>query len=288
MSIRETLAVATARLREAGVESPASEARTLLAHACGCSPGTVTLVADPRPAELAAFERLVARRGSRVPLQHLTGRAYFRYLELEVGPGVFVPRPETEVMTGWVIDRLHELVASGYRPLVVDLCSGSGAVAKSLATEVGDLTVHAVEMSDEAARWAQRNLAGTGVELHTEDMAVALHELDGLVDVVVANPPYIPLEAYGSVAPEARDHDPTVALFSGVDGLDAIRTVVATAARLLSPGGLLAYEHAEVQADSAPAVAVHSDAFDRVRDHPDLNGRPRFVTGVRRGAVPSC
>jgi release factor glutamine methyltransferase len=287
VSVRETLTAAAARLRAAGVESADAEARLLLAHVCGRSPGTVALLADPDEGQLSAFEQLVEQRARRVPLQHLTGRAYFRHTELEVGPGVFVPRPETEVMTGWVVDRLRELVARGSRPVVVDLCSGSGAVARSVATEVAGIRVHAVEVSEAAAAWAARNLAGTDVELHVEDMAVALHALDGTVDVVVANPPYIPLEAYGSVAPEARDHDPTVALFSGADGLDAIRTVVATAARLLRPGGLLAFEHAEVQHESAPAVVVASGAFDRVRDHPDLAGRPRFVTAARRGPARS-
>jgi len=139
-----------------------------------------------------------------------------------------------------------------------------------------------VEMSEDAARWAERNLAGTGVELHVGDMAQAVPELDGTVDLVIANPPYIPLEAFESVAPEARDHDPTVALFSGLDGLDAIKIVVEVATRLLRPAGLLTFEHADVQGDSAPAVVTASEAFTAVRDHRDLTGRPRFVTAVRR------
>jgi release factor glutamine methyltransferase len=194
---------------------------------------------------------------------------------------VFVPRPETEVMTGWALEQLRPLVFQMQRPLVVELCTGSGAIAKALVDELPRLRVHAVEMSEDAARWAERNLAGTGVELHVGDMARAVPELDGTVDLVIANPPYIPLEAYESVPVEVRDHDPTVALFSGDDGLDAIRVVVDVAARLLRPAGLLCFEHADLQGESAPAVAVASGAFIGVRDHRDLAGRPRFVTAVR-------
>jgi release factor glutamine methyltransferase len=279
-SVAGLLAEATARLRDAGVDGAAADARTLLAHCCGTEPRELAL-REVSEAQSAEFDRLVSRRAQRVPLQHLTGRAHFRYLELAVGPGVFVPRPETEVMTGWAVDRLRELVHAGRQPLAVDLGTGSGAIAKALATEVPPATVHAVEVSEDALPWARRNLADTTVTLHPDDLAHALPELAGGVDLVIANPPYIPLEAFASVAPEARDHDPTVALFSGVDGLNAIRRVVATATRLLRPGGLLAVEHAEVQADSVPELLVRTDAFDQVRDHLDLTGRPRFTTGRR-------
>jgi release factor glutamine methyltransferase len=274
------LAKATARLRDAGVDSAAADARTLLAHCCGTEPREL-VGREVSEAQSAEFDRLVTRRAQRVPLQHLTGRAHFRYLELAVGPGVFVPRPETEVMTGWAVDWLRELVHAGRQPLAVDLGTGSGAIAKALATEVPVATVHAVEVSEDALPWARRNLAGTTVTLHPDDLGHALPELAGGVDLVIANPPYIPLEAFASVALEARDHDPTVALFSGVDGLDAIRRVVATATRLLRPGGQLAVEHAEVQADSVPDLLVRTDSFDQVRDHLDLTGRPRFTTGRR-------
>src|SRR3712207_701589 len=143
----------------------------------------------------------------------------------------FVPRPETEVMTGWAVEQLRPLVFRMQRPLVVELCTGSGAIAKALVDELPRLRVHAVELSEDAANWAARNLSGTSVELHLGDMASALPELNGTVDLVIANPPYIPLEAYESVAPEVRDHDPALALFSGEDGLDAIRVLVKVAAR---------------------------------------------------------
>ena len=256
----------------------------LLSYCFGCEPrdldGKKPVDDDLR----TEFEGLIARRAERVPLQHLTGRAYFRYLELVVGPGVFVPRPETEVMTGWAVDRLREMAERGLQPLAVDLGTGSGAVAKALATEVPQARVHAVEISEDALLWAGRNLENTGVTLHAADLSYALPELNGTVDLVIANPPYIPLEAFASVAPEARDHDPTVALFSGVDGLNAIREVAVTAARLLRPGGLLAVEHAEVQALSAPEVLVRNGSFETVRDHRDLAGRPRFSTARRSRA----
>ena len=205
-----------------------------------------------------------------------------------MGPGVFVPRPETEVMTGWAIEQLRPMVYAVARgesrrlPVVVELGTGSGAVAKSIATELTGTRVHAVELSEEAAAYAARNLADTTVELHVQDMIGALPELDGTVDLVIANPPYIPLEAFESVVPEARDHDPLLALFAGPDGLEAIRVVVAEAARLLRPAGLLCIEHADVQGESAQQLLVQHGAFAGVRDHLDLNGRPRFVTAVRR------
>jgi release factor glutamine methyltransferase len=276
------LADAADRLTRAGVESAASEARQLLGHVLGVEPNRLLLVDSVAAAQHAAFSALVARRASRVPLQHLTGRAYFRHVEVEVGPGVFVPRPETEVMTGWALEQLAPAVAVGAHPVVVELCAGSGAVSKAMVDELRGLRVHAVEVSEEAAVWAARNLAGTGVELHVADMATALPELDGCVDLVIANPPYIPLEAYESVPAEVRDHDPVVALFSGEDGLDAIRTVARVAARLLRDGGRVAVEHADVQGETAPAVFTAAGDFASVRDHRDLAGRPRFVTALRR------
>jgi release factor glutamine methyltransferase len=272
---------AVATLARAGVESPEVDARLLLAHALGIEPSG--LLQDPaadREAE-ARFADLVGRRARREPLQHLTGRAHFRHLELSVGPGVFVPRPETEVMTGWAIDRLRDLVASGREPFAVDLCSGSGAIAAALATEVPGVRVAAVERSAEAAEYARTNLACTDADLLVADMAETPPEWNGTADLVIANPPYIPLDAFASVAPEARDHDPTEALFSGDDGLVAIRVLVGVAARLLSGAGILCFEHADLQGESAPAVVVASGDFHTVRDHPDLTGRPRFVTAVR-------
>ncbi|WP_148574647.1 peptide chain release factor N(5)-glutamine methyltransferase [Nocardioides caldifontis] len=275
---RALVAAAARRLAEAGVASADHDAAELLAHVLGTSRAALPLRDAVDTEEASRFEALVERRARREPLQHLTGRVGFRYRELVVGPGVFVPRPETEVLAGWAVDRAREVVDAGRVPVVVDLCTGSGAIALSVATEVPTAEVHAVELDEGAAAWAERNLAGTGVRLRQGDMADAFPELDGSVDVVVANPPYIPLEAYESVPPEVRDHDPSAALWSGGDGLDAMRVVERVAARLLHGGGVVGAEHADVQGEAAPAVFAATGRWAEVRDHADLAGRPRFVT----------
>jgi release factor glutamine methyltransferase len=240
--------------------------------------GRLPLVDDLDAAQQEQYAALLARRATREPLQHLTGTAAFRHVELEVGPGVFVPRPETELLAGWAIEQASALSA----PVVVDLCTGSGAIAKAVADELPEADVHAVELDEQAYAWAGRNLAGTGVDLRLGDAAEAFPDLDGAVDVVVANPPYIPLGAWESVAPEARDHDPALALWSGTDGLDAIRAIERTAWRLLKPGGFVGVEHADAQGEGAPAVFSQSEHRWRdVRDNPDLAGRPRFTTAVK-------
>ena len=265
---------AAARLREAGVASPERDADLLLAHVLDVGLGRLPLVDDLTPPQHEAYDALLARRASREPLQHLTGTAAFRHVDLLVGPGVFVPRPETELLAGWAIEHssTHE------RPVVVDLCTGSGAIAKAIAHEVPHADVHAVELDEEALAWAERNLAGTGVDLRHGDLATAFDDLLGSVDVVVCNPPYIPLEAWESVAEEVRDHDPHLALFSGDDGLDAMRVLEERAARLLRVGGVVGAEHADVQGESAPAVFAATGRWHDVTDHRDLAGRPRYLT----------
>ena len=279
---REVLPAATDTLAAAGVGSPEVDARLLLAHVLSVEPSRLWLDPAVDPDAETAFAELVRRRSQREPLQHLTGLAHFRHLELSVGPGVFVPRPETEVMTGWAIDRLRELTRAGRSPFAVDLCSGSGAIAAALATETTRVRVAAVERSSYAAAYASENLANTGAELLVADMADTPADWDAGVDLLIANPPYIPLEAYASVEPEARDYDPIEALFSGDDGLDAIRVLVRVASRLLVDGGLLCFEHADLQGESAPGVVVACGDFQTVRDHRDLTERPRFVTARRR------
>lgn len=269
---RPILAAAASRLREAGVASPDHDAAELLAHVLGTTRGNLALVDEVPADRLGEYEALVARRVAREPLQHLTGVAYFRHVELRVGPGVFVPRPETELLAGWAIEQATPT------SVVVDLCTGSGAIAKAVADEVPGARVHAVELDESAYAWAERNLGGTGVDLRHGDFATAFDDLLGTVDVVTCNPPYVPLEAWESVAPEARDHDPHLALFSGDDGLDAIRVLAGRAARLLRPGGVLGFEHADVQGESAPAVLAATGRWSDVRDHLDLAGRPRFTT----------
>ncbi|MGI9156368.1 MAG: peptide chain release factor N(5)-glutamine methyltransferase [Marmoricola sp.] len=272
--VRRLLVDGSGRLAEAGVASPDHDAAELLALALGTTRGQLTLVTRLTDDQAAAYDALLTRRADREPLQHLTGTAAFRYVELAVGPGVFVPRPETELLAGWAVEQALTMV----RPRVVDLCTGSGAIALSVASEVPTAVVHAVELDPGALVWAERNLAGSAVSLHAGDLADALPELDGTVDVVVCNPPYIPLEAWESVAAEARDHDPAAALWSGADGLDAMRDLERTAARLLRPGGVLGAEHADAQGATAPAVFAASGRWTDVRDHPDLAGRDRYLT----------
>ena len=278
---RRLLADAADRLERAGVPTPRVDAEILLADVLRRDRSSLAGVGDVGADDEAAFAELVDRRARREPVQHLTGQAGFRHVVLTVGPGVFVPRPETETMTGWVVDQLRK---RGGTPVVLELCTGSGAIAAALADEVPSAQVHALELDPAAFDYAVRNLAGTGVRLALGDLADALRlfpELAGHCDAVVANPPYIPLEAYESVAPEARDFDPPLSLWSGNDGLDAIRGVVAVATQALAAGGVLAFEHAEVQSAAVVSLTAATGAFADVHDNLDLTGRPRYVTATR-------
>ena len=285
----DEIAIATARLAEAGVESPRTDAELIAARLHGVSRGELHLVPDagfdPR------FWDDVARREAREPLQHITGLAYFRYLELSVGPGVFVPRQETEVMSGWAIDRLAAMDVA--EPVVADLGTGSGAIALSIAQEVPRAVVHAVEADPLARQWAERNIASVAaasphtegrVVLHSGDFASALPEFDGQLDLVISNPPYIPVGAW--VPPEVGEYDPATALWGGADGLDAVRAVEATARRLLRPGGLLAIEHGAQQGAAVYWVFAEESGWRDTRNNADLAGRDRFVTAVRAWAAP--
>lgn len=271
--VRGLLAEAAGRLRDAGVASPEHDAAELLAHVLRTDRSRLPLVDDVDEAAVATYDALLVRRSAREPLQHLTGEAWFRHVRLEVGPGVFTPRPETELLAGWAIEQLQE---DGQ--VVVDLCTGSGAIARSLVDEAPGAVVHAVELDESAHAYAARNLAGTDVDLRLGDAFTAFDDLLGSVDVVVCNPPYVPLEAWESVAPEARDHDPHLALFSGDDGLDAIRVLAVRAAELLRTGGVVGVEHADVQGESVPEVFAATGRWTEVRDHADLTGRARFTT----------
>ena len=274
--LRHAITAAAGRLTDAGVASPRTDAEELAAHLLGIDRRDLV-----RHEEIdgEAYTALVEARAARRPLQHLTGVAHFRYLTLEVGAGVFVPRPETEVMVGQMVEVAEQLPVGA---LAVDLCAGSGAIALCLATEVPGLVVHAVELDPGAVAWARRNLAGSGVLLHQGDAADALPELDGTVDLVVSNPPYIPLVAWESVAVEARDHDPAPALWGGgEDGLDVMRAVERTAGRLLRPGGRVAVEHADVQGGAVVEIFARTGRWSQVRSHRDLTDRDRFVTAIR-------
>ncbi len=282
----DEVALAAARLAESGVESPRAEAELIAAHVHGVKRTELHRVPDS--AFDARFWEAISRRAAREPLQHITGLAYFRYLELEVGPGVFVPRPETEVMTGWAIDRLRAMDVA--EPVVADLGTGSGAIALAIAQEVPRARVHAVEADPLARPWTERNIARLAaaapytkgrLTLHGGDFADSLHELDGHVDLVVSNPPYIPVGA--TVPPEVGEYDPPAALWSGQDGLDSIRAVERIARRLLRPGGLLAVEHGAPQGAAVYWVFPEEAGWRDTRNHKDLARRDRFVTAMWPG-----
>ncbi len=271
-------------LAAAGVPGPEVDADLLIGHVLGLSRGAVqaraVVRAEVSADDEAAVRAAIARRETREPVQHITGLAPFRSLELAVGPGVFVPRPETEFVVQFAIDALA-LVPSA-EPLAVDLGSGSGAIALAMATEVPHARLVAVERSADALPWTARNIERLGdgrVRLVEGDLADALPELDGRVDVVASNPPYIPLAAVPR-DPEVRLYDPPAALYSGEDGLDAVRALSRTARRLLREGGTLVIEHGELQA-AAIAAILRADGFTAIACHRDLLGRDRATTARR-------
>lgn len=284
-SIREARDRAVSTLDAAGVPDPAVDAELLLGAVLGIGRGELqarvaldgVLAAD----EEARFDAMLARRAEREPLQHLTGRAPFRALELAVGPGVFVPRPETELAAQFAIDALEAMAVP--EPIAVDLGTGSGALALALATEVPRSRVVAVEKSPDAHRWAARNLEEVGadnIRLVLDDLAGALEELNGRVSVVVSNPPYIPEWAVPR-DPEVHRFDPPLALYGGEDGLEVVREVSSTALRLLHPGGTVVIEHGEEQ--GAPITALlEADGWRAIAVHRDLLGRDRVTTALRR------
>ncbi len=271
-------------LEGAGVPSPRFDAEELAAHALGVPRSRLRSVERLDPDALTTFRAAVARRERREPLQHILGRAWFRHVEVLVGSGVFVPRPETEVVVGWAVGRAREVVATGRTPLVADLCTGSGVAALAIADEVPSAEVHAVELSSEALVWTRRNLVGTGIHLYEGDATAplpGLAPLEGRFDVVVSNPPYIPGGARIR-DPEVVRHDPAVALWGhGPDGLDVLAGVAVRAAALLRPGGWFVVEHADVQGEAVRRLLLGQGGWDDVTDRPDLAGRDRFATARR-------
>ncbi|MBN1171818.1 MAG: peptide chain release factor N(5)-glutamine methyltransferase [Micromonosporaceae bacterium] len=269
------MAAATALLAEAGITSARTDAELLAAHVLGVPRSGLMLATAMTRAQAERYEALLFRRAARVPLQHLVGAAPFRGLEVAVGPGVFIPRPETELLVEWGIGALPAGAT------VVDLCSGSGAIALAVASERPDTTVHAVELDASAATWLARNTSGTAVSVVCGDAtsADALADLDGLVDLVLCNPPYVP--AGTPVEPEVADHDPGRAVFAGADGLDVIRGIVARAASLLRLGGRLAIEHDASHGDAVVRLLTEDGRYEEAMDHVDLAGRSRFATAVR-------
>jgi release factor glutamine methyltransferase len=278
-SLAAAVGEATAILRDAGVPSPRVDAELLAEHLLGVGLGRLrAMMLGDSPAP-AGYAELVAERARRIPLQHITGVAHFRYLELAVGPGVFIPRPETESVVQLVIDHVKGMA----HPRIVDLGTGSGAIAGSLAHEVPGAEVHAVEFSPFAHAWAVKNLAPLGVKLVLGDLRDALPELNGTFDVVVSNPPYIPAEAIPN-EPEVALHDPPEALYGGgADGMELPTAAAASAARLLVPGGYFVMEHAEVQAAWIARMMERAGAWTEITTHLDLNGKERATSAVLAG-----
>ncbi|MEW1739206.1 peptide chain release factor N(5)-glutamine methyltransferase [Nocardia beijingensis] len=285
VALRPAINEAVETLRAAGVHSPQADAEHLAAHVLGVQRTRLMLTPLVSAAELAAYRELVARRAERIPLQHLTGTAVMGALDLAVGPGVFVPRPETELLYAWALAQL-EALPHDHAPIVVDLCTGSGALALALAHARPDAEVHAVELDPAAQVWARRNAddriaAGdTPITLYADDATDPglLTDLNGRVDIVVSNPPYIPEGA--SLDPEVADHDPSIALFGGADGLSVIRGMIPNITRLLRPGGATAIEHDDTNGSGVAALLTATGAFTDVVEHPDLAGKPRFVAAM--------
>ena len=304
-TIRDHLVDAAQRLSQAGIDSANIESAELLAHVLGLPRNRLFMQDTIDDEDRLAFERLLAKRLNRIPLQHITGSVAFRHVELGVGPGVFIPRPESELVAEAAIRFMRERDA----PIAVDLCAGSGAIALSLAIEVPGARVTGVEISSEAFLWLEKNVAKYGseatVEIHqldaTDFTSAVFLALAGVCDVVTCNPPYIPIDMIPR-DPEVRVHEPSIALYGGVDGLDVIRGIAKTAAVLLKSGGLLVVEHADVQGPEAHEASVvgvlestvldseleiytagipGQPLFMQVSDRQDFNQRPRFTLATR-------
>jgi release factor glutamine methyltransferase len=278
-TLRHAIHAAEVLLAEAGVGSPRTDAEVLAAHAAGTDRGRLAF-ADAGAGFRDRYDGLVAQRVKRVPLQHLTGTAAFGPVMVHVGPGVFIPRPETEALLEWAVAQ----PLSSQR-VIVDLCTGSGALALALSQQRPDARVIAVDDSEPALEYARRNTAGTPVELVRADVTAAglLADLDGQVDLVVANPPYIPDGA--ALEPEVAEHDPPHALFGGPDGMAVIDRIVEVAARLLRDGGGCAIEHDDTTSARTVEAFTRTGRFVDVTARRDLAGRPRFVTATREKVV---
>jgi release factor glutamine methyltransferase len=284
--LRLALLEAERLLADAGVASPRVDAELLAAHVVGVDRGRLMMVPLVDPDVVEHYRKLVKRRADREPLQHVLGTAVLGPVTVAVGPGVFTPRPETELLLEWALAAVVDVGA----PLVVDLCTGSGALALAVATARPDATVHAVEADPTALSWARRNVlahlavGGEPIALHAADVRRPdlLPELESQVDLVLCNPPYVPDGT--PVGPEVAGWDPPDAVFGGPDGLDVIRPVIAASASLLRYGGWLGIEHDDTHGEAVPALLRRRRVLTDVEEHRDLAGRPRFATARRAGS----
>jgi release factor glutamine methyltransferase len=279
-ALRRAIDSAAALLADAGIDSARCDAEQLAAHLAGTDRGRLRLIESPGDEYFGRYRDVIAARSQRVPLQHLIGTVAFGPVLLHVGPGVFIPRPETEAILAWAT--AQRLAA---RPVIVDLCTGSGALAVALAEHRPAARIVGIDDSVAALEYARRNAEGSAVELVLADVADVkapdlLTELDGQVDLVVANPPYVPDGAL--LEPEVSQHDPHHAVFGGPDGMALIIAVVAHAGRWLRPGGLLAVEHDDTTSAKTVELVAGTGLFDDVVARQDLAGRPRFVTARKR------
>ena len=276
--LRSAIDSATTLLADAGIDSARYDAEELAAHVAGTERGRLSLLGPPDDVFFDHYDAAVAARSRRVPLQHLTGMAAFGPLTLSVGPGVFIPRPETEAMLEWAV--AQTLPA---KPVVVDVCTGSGALALALARHWPYARVIGLDDSDAALDYARKNAAGTPVQFVCADVTDpgVLTELDGQVDLVVSNPPYVPDGA--ELEPEVTEHDPPHAVFGGPDGMAVIPAVTRLAGRLLRPGGLFAVEHDDTTSSVTAETLSSTELFDDIVARIDLTGRPRFVTARMKG-----
>jgi release factor glutamine methyltransferase len=280
--VSELLSESSSKLKKAGVTSAIVDAELIACFCLGISRSELALMTATNQEfpkdSIENFQLALARRVARQPLQHITGTAPFRHLELKVGPGVFTPRPETEQVVGFALER----ISNSASPLIVDLCAGSGAIAISLATEISGSTVFAVEKSKEAFSYLRDNAASYGLaegNLRNEDLNDSLQDLDGQVDLVISNPPYIPDDAI-PIDLEVQLHEPSMSLYGGADGLDVVRQISGRALKLLKPGGLLVMEHADTQS-SAISKLLLAEGWIEIVTRADLAGKDRMISALK-------
>lgn len=274
--VSDAVRSAAATLAAAGVASPLFDAQELAAHVLDCQRMDLLFKGDePMPPR---YDELVARRASREPLQHIVGTAPMGDIELAVGPGVFVPRPETELLGAWAAERVRRMGVD--KPVLVDLCTGSGTLACYLAAQLPGADVTAVELDEDALSWARRNTSQYGITLVAGDATDAelLPHIDGVADAVVSNPPYVPERTV--VEPEV-EADPHMAVFGGESGMDVIEKMVPVIARMLRVGGITAVEHDDATAALVMAVLRDDGRFGEITSHQDFAGRDRFVTAIK-------